>query len=103
MLIARQRAMLLTATIVFFKRLRKARARNFSREFRNSGCLEEMERKEIVDNLSNATRVLSKVVRSNCLPADLEIEVCNLRYDLLALNRKLETATTALEKECQCP
>ncbi|NLF87750.1 hypothetical protein GX563_02885 [Candidatus Bathyarchaeota archaeon] len=55
-----------------------------------------MEQKKIVDALKNASRVLSKVMRSNCLPSDLEIEVCNLRYDLLTLNEELGGEDTAV-------
>ncbi len=60
-----------------------------------------MEQKKIIDNLSNATKVLSKIIRSNSLPADLEIEACNLRYDLLALLGSINVQTS--EEEWQCP
>ncbi len=57
-----------------------------------------MERKEIITNLSHATKVLSKVIKSNSLTADLELEVCNLRYDLLALISKLLTPISPEEE-----
>ncbi len=57
-----------------------------------------MERKEIIANLSHATKVLSKVVKSNSLTADLELEVCNLRYDLLALISNLLTPISPEEE-----
>ncbi len=57
-----------------------------------------MEKTEVIVALSNAAKVLGKTVKSNCLPADLEVEVCNLRYDILALLSKLEEEN-ALSKE----
>jgi hypothetical protein len=60
-----------------------------------------MERKKVIDNLSNATKVISKIIRSNSLPADLEIEATNLRYDLLALLDSINMESC--EMECQCP
>lgn len=56
-----------------------------------------MEQKEIITNLSHATKVLSKVIKSNSLAADLELEVCNIRYDLLALISYLLTPISSEE------
>lgn len=58
--------------------------------------------KEIINNLNATTKLLSKVIKSNCLPADLEIEVCNLRFDILSLLCKLQM-TDPLAEEWQCP
>lgn len=57
-----------------------------------------MENKEVIATLKNAAKVLGKTVKSNCLPADLEAEACNLRYEILALLSKLEEEN-ALSKE----
>ncbi len=57
--------------------------------------------KEIINNLNATTKLLSKVIKSNCLPADLEIEVCNMRFDILSLLCKLQTNSMA--EEWQCP
>ncbi len=49
-----------------------------------------MEKTEVIAALSKTAKVFGKIVKSNSLPADLEVEVCNLRYDILALLSKLE-------------
>jgi len=53
----------------------------------------DMEKKEIITNLNNVTKTLSKIIKTSSLPADLEIEACNIRYDLLILLNKLEKSS----------
>lgn len=57
-----------------------------------------MEETETIDCLKNTKTLLSKIVKSNSLPPDLEIEACNLLYDLLTLFSKLQEPASS-EKE----
>ncbi len=61
-----------------------------------------MEKEEVIANLNSTTKMLSKIVKINCLPPDLEVEVCNLHYDLLTLICRLQE-NVSNEEEQQCP
>jgi hypothetical protein len=78
------------------------RKRHFRSGFKRYGGLADLEEPETITTLKNTTNVLARVVKSNCLPANLEIEVCNLRYDFLSLICKLQKAT-ASEEDWLCP
>ncbi len=53
-----------------------------------------MEKAQITALLNSGCKTLNKVIKADCLPADLEAEVCNLRYDMLVMLCNIEENAT---------